>query len=248
MVPTLSLDGAVAVVTGAARGIGRAIAQGLLAAGARVAAVDVDREGAAATLGDGDGLAIAADVTDPSACEQAVAEARAGLGPVKILVNNAGVVARMPFGAEGYAEAWDRVFAVNVAGVRNMTMAALGDLRATGGRVVNLASVVSFVSTPNVSAYVASKGAVAQLTKALASELAADGIRVNAIAPGVIATPMTEPTVNDPDVIARFAAHTPMRRVGRPEELVGPVLFLVSDHASYVTGAILPVDGGYLTN
>ena len=111
---------------------------------------------------------------------------------------------------------------------------------------MNVGSIMSVISASGVSAYSSSKGAVAQLTKALANELAPRGIRVNAILPGVIETPMTEVTRNNPDAIAKFITHTPMGRVGRPDELIGPVLFLTSDAASYVTGALLPVDGGYL--
>jgi NAD(P)-dependent dehydrogenase (short-subunit alcohol dehydrogenase family) len=106
---------------------------------------------------------------------------------------------------------------------------------------------MSVTAGPGLAAYAASKGAVLQLTRAMAHDLAPFGIRVNAIAPGVIETPMTEATRANPDAIGRFMAHTPMRRVGRPEELAGPVLFLASDAASYVTGALLPVDGGYLS-
>jgi len=112
---------------------------------------------------------------------------------------------------------------------------------------VNLASIMSLVAGPGLTAYAASKGAVAQFTKALAQDMAPHGVRVNAILPGVIETPMTEVTRQTPEAIGRFMAHTPMRRVGQPEELVGPVVFLASKAASYVTGALLPVDGGYLT-
>ena len=135
---------------------------------------------------------------------------------------------------------------VNLGGVKTMVRALLPQLRKTRGRIVNLGSIMSISAGPGLGAYAASKGAVLQLTKALAHDLAPDGIRVNAIAPGVIATPMTTVTRENPQAIGRFMAHTPLGRVGEPEELVGPVLFLASDMSSYVTGALLPVDGGYL--
>jgi NAD(P)-dependent dehydrogenase (short-subunit alcohol dehydrogenase family) len=124
--------------------------------------------------------------------------------------------------------------------------AFMDQLKATKGRIVNLGSIMSLSAGPGLAAYAASKGAVLQLTKALAHDFAPFGVRVNAIAPGVIETPMTEATRSNPDAIGRFMAHTPLKRPGQPDELVGPVLFLASHSSSYVTGVILPVDGGYL--
>ena len=244
------LAGDVALVTGAAQGIGAAAAAALAAAGAKVAACDIDEEGLARTLAaiEGAGATVwgaRADVTDAAACRAFAAEARAALGPVSILVNNAGALSRDALDAPGYASAWDRIFRVNVDGARNMTLACLDDLRARDGRVINLASILSRSGGARASAYAASKGAVAQFTRALAVELAPDGVRVNAIAPGVIATPMTESTRADPGALGRFMARTPMARVGEPEEAAAAVVFLVSPLASYITGAVLPVDGGY---
>ncbi len=171
----------------------------------------------------------------------------ASFGPASILGNNAGVIRRTEIEGANYESDWDATFAVNVTGPRNMVRAFLPDLKTTSGCVVNLASIMSLVAGPGLTAYAASKGAVAQFTKALAQDMAPHGVRVNAILPGVIETPMTEVTRQTPEAIGRFMAHTPMRRVGQPEELVGPVVFLASKAASYVTGALLPVDGGYLT-
>ncbi|MFN3643059.1 MAG: SDR family NAD(P)-dependent oxidoreductase [Gemmobacter sp.] len=246
------IAGRVAVVTGAAQGNGRAIAMGLAAAGARVAVGDVNADGAenvAAAIRAAGGTAMAArlDVTEATAAAAFAADVGARLGPVDILVNNAGIIRRATVDAPGFLEDWTAVLAVNATGTAVVTRAFLAQLRATRGRVVNLASIMSAATGPGLSAYAASKGAVLQLTRALAHELAADGIRVNAIAPGVMDTPMTEETRADPDALGRFMAHTPMRRTGRPEELVGPVLFLASTMSSYVTGVLLPVDGGYLT-
>ncbi len=136
--------------------------------------------------------------------------------------------------------------AVNATGQINVVMALLDQIKESKGRIINLGSIMSVAANPGLVAYAASKGAVLQMTKALAHDLAEYGVRVNAIAPGVIETPMTVATRENPEAIGRFMAHTPLKRPGKPEELVGPVLFLASDASSYVTGALLPVDGGYL--
>ena len=244
-------DTTVAVITGAGQGNGAAIAHGLAAAGARVALADINAAAVRAVADEivaqgGTALAEEVDVTDPGAVTAFAATVRRALGPASVLVNNAGVIRRLPIDDPGYETAWSAVFSINVDGSRNMLRAVLDQLTETRGSVINLGSVMSLTGGPGLSAYAASKGAVAQFTKALAHDLSPRGVRVNAILPGVIETPMTETTRADPDAIARFMAHTPMGRVGRPEELVGPVLFLASEAASYVTGALIPVDGGYL--
>lgn len=246
------LQGEVAVVTGAGQGNGAAIALGLAKAGARVALADINGETVAKvreTIAEAGGEAIAAqlDVTDEKGARAFRDAVNTSFGPASILVNNAGVIRRTEIEGTNYESDWDATFAVNVTGPRNMVRAFLPDLKTTAGCVVNLASIMSLVAGPGLTAYAASKGAVAQFTKALAQDMAPHGVRVNAILPGVIETPMTEVTRQTPDAIGRFMAHTPMRRVGQPEELVGPVVFLASKAASYVTGALLPVDGGYLT-
>lgn len=251
-VPGTLLTEEVAIVTGAAQGNGRAIALGLARAGARVAIGDINEEGLAAVrteiLENGQSACFAhvLDVTDKTGCADFVMAAAAALGPPSILVNNAGVIARSPLEDADFDAQWDRIFDVNVSGTRNMTAACLSALKETKGRIVNLGSILSFRAGPTTSAYAASKGAIAQITRSHAVELAPYGIRVNALAPGVIATPMTEVTRTNPQAIAPFLAHTPMNRVGEAEELIGPVLFLASHLSSYVTGVILPVDGGYL--
>lgn len=243
----------VAVVTGAAQGNGRSIALGLADAGARVICCDVQAGKLQALVQEideagGEGLAIELDVTCSAGCLRAAAQVERELGPAAILVNNAGIIRRTPPDAETFAADWDQVMAVNATGAMQVTRAFLPQLRATKGRIVNLASIMSVVAGPAIAAYAASKGAVLQMTKALAHDLAIDGIRVNAIAPGVIETPMTEVTRRNPEAIGRFMSHTPLKRPGKPEELVGPVLFLASTASSYVTGALLPVDGGYLAS
>jgi len=247
------LNGDVAVITGAAQGNGAAIARGLAAAGAAVLLCDMNETGAKAEAdrikaegGRAEGLAL--DVTDRAACASFADRAKEVFGNVSILVNNAGITRRTAPHEADFLNHLDAQIAVNLNGTANMVVALLSQLKASGGRVVNIGSIASFVAYRNSASYAASKGGVLQLTKALACDLASEGVRVNGIAPGVIATPMTEGTRANPEAMERFMAHTPMGRVGQPEELVGPVLFLASRLSSYVTGTMLPVDGGYLAN
>jgi NAD(P)-dependent dehydrogenase (short-subunit alcohol dehydrogenase family) len=245
------IKGAVAVVTGAAQGNGRAIAEGLARQGARVALCDLQpalvEDVAASLRAEGhEARAYAANVAEPQAIVALSAKILADFGPTEILINNAGIIRRTPVGSESFEADWAQVVAINATGPMLMVRAFLPQLRQTKGRIVNLGSIMSVLGGPGLVAYAASKGAILQMTRALAHDLSPDGIRVNAIAPGVIETPMTVATRNDPEAIGRFMAHTPMRRPGQPEELIGPVLFLASHMSTYVTGALLPVDGGYL--
>lgn len=239
------------VVTGAARGNGAAIAKGFAQAGAHVVCCDVLEDDLRETVhqiqaSGGHAHAQLIDVSNAAECRN-VADFTAGLKlPLAALINNAGIIRRIPVGEEGFEAAFQAQLSINVAGSMNMVAALLESLKAAQGAIVNLASIMSFSAGPGLAGYAASKGAVGQLTKALAHDLAPFGVRVNAIAPGVISTPMTQATRDNPEALARFMAHTPLKRPGEPEELVGPVMFLASDAASYVTGAILPVDGGYL--
>ena len=246
-----TLTGRLALVTGGGHGNGAAIARGLAAAGAEVIVTDIDKE-AARTIADlivadgGKARGFALDVTDEGS-PRSRRTCRWLVGPIRILVNNAGILPRGNLCApDGPRERWDRTMAVNVQGAFNVTMAFVEQLKLTRGTIVNIASINSCRGAGGSGAYPVSKGALAQFTRALASELAPDGGRVNALAPGLIATAMTEPTRADPKRLEAFLAHVPMKRVGEPEELAGPVVFLCSDAASYITGAILPVDGVYL--
>jgi NAD(P)-dependent dehydrogenase (short-subunit alcohol dehydrogenase family) len=245
------LAGKRALVTGAGRGNGRAIALGLAAHGADIVASDIDLAGAERTAADlrGSGssaFAFRLDVTDAAACHALAQTVARDIGEVSILINNAGIIIREGLDSPRAAENWRRVLDVNLTGVFNVTHAFLPMLRKTRGTIVNLGSIASFVGVGDTLGYAPSKGGVKLLTQALARDLARDGIRVNAIAPGVIETAMTEATRNDPARLAGFMGRTPLGRVGQPEELVGPVVFLVSDMASYVSGVTLPVDGGFL--
>jgi NAD(P)-dependent dehydrogenase (short-subunit alcohol dehydrogenase family) len=245
------LAGKRALVTGAGQGNGRAIALGLAAHGADIVAADIDLAGAERTAADlrgsgGNAFAFRLDVTDPAACRALAQTIARDIGEISILINNAGIIIREGLDSPRAAENWRRVLDVNLTGVFNVTHAFLPALRKTRGAIVNLGSIASFVGVGDTLGYAPSKGGVKLLTQALARDLARDGIRVNAIAPGVIETAMTEVTRNDPARLAGFIGRTPLGRVGQPEELVGPVVFLVSEMASYVSGVTLPVDGGFL--
>jgi len=245
------LDGRLALVTGAGQGNGRAIALGLAAHGADVVATDIDAamaaETAAAVIATGRrGWPFTLDVTDADACAALAGTVGAEIGAVAILVNNAGIIIRETIDSARAHDNWRRVLDVNLNGVFNVTHAFLPALRQTRGSIVNIGSIASFVGVADTLGYSPSKGGVKLLTQSLARELARDGIRVNAIAPGVIETAMTKATREDPARLAGFVGRTPLGRVGQPDELVGPVVFLASDMASYVSGVTLPVDGGFL--
>jgi NAD(P)-dependent dehydrogenase (short-subunit alcohol dehydrogenase family) len=247
----LDFSGRLVLVTGAGLGNGAALARGFAQAGAQVVLVDrkiAEARAVAAQIREADGQASVyeADVADADACRRLADAVQAEAGDVSVLVNNAGILIRGSLADADPLASWRSTLRVNLDGPFHMTLAFLDALKRSKGCILNVASIQSFVATPNSVPYTASKGGVRQLTLALATELAPHGVRVNAIAPGFIATPMTEATRADPAKMAGLLSHIPMKRYAEPEELVGPALFLCSDHASYVTGAILPVDGGYL--
>jgi NAD(P)-dependent dehydrogenase (short-subunit alcohol dehydrogenase family) len=192
------------------------------------------------------------DVGDRNACRIIAAGVASRLGPASILVNNAGINRRTAFAgdADAVVKDWQEIMAVNLNGVFNVTHAFLGALRANKGRIINIASIQSFmhVRTPNSPAYTTSKHGVLGFTRALAAELGKDGVRVNAIGPGLIETPLNEKVrQTSPDLVKIFLDHTPLGRAGKPEDIVGPALFLASDLSAYVTGTIVMADGGYRT-
>lgn len=240
-----------AVVTGAGRGIGAAIARRLARAGARVLVADVRHDLAsdcAKGIRDSGSTAWAAvlDVTAPETCAELAEAVRHDHGPLSILVNNAGVSGELPIDHPGVQALWDRTMAVNLDGVFHVTRAFHPDLRAAQGSIVNLASMASFHAVTRSFSYMASKGGVKMLTQVLAKELAGDGIRVNAVAPGLIDTPLLEQRKQDVAWMDGFRSRTPLQRLGGPDEVADAVLFLASPMAAYITGAILPVDGGFL--
>ena len=245
------LQGRLALVTGAAAGIGRAIALRFARAGARIALVDLRAEDCAATAREitetgGSAWAFALDITDVDACAALAERVGRDIGPVDTLVNNAGILIREGIDTPDVHRKIRKVFDVNVMGGFNVLHAFLPALRQTRGCVINIASGAAFIAQAGCIGYSGSKGAVKMLTQTMAVDLAPDGIRVNAIAPGVIATPMTDATRADPARLAGFLRRTPLGRVGQPEEIAEPALFLASAMASYVTGVTLPVDGGVL--
>lgn len=244
----------VAVVTGAGRGNGRAIAISLARAGAAVCVADIeqgncDRTAEEIIAAGGRALAVKWDVSSASDAAKSADLIRRKLGAVDILVNNAGIEGGGPIGAPDYLESWRRVLGVNLDGAMLVTHTLAEDLRKSAGCIVNVASMMAMVAyQPGASAYCAAKGALVQWTRSLAIEMAPEGVRVNAVAPGFFETAMTEGTRADPVRLAYFESRTPMKRMGQPEELANAVLFLVSPLASYVTGVVLPVDGGLLAN
>jgi NAD(P)-dependent dehydrogenase (short-subunit alcohol dehydrogenase family) len=228
-----------ALITGGTTGIGFGIAAAMLDAGYEVTVTGLTDEQVAQVPQRQHLSAVKLDVTS-AASVAAVVEP---FDELSALINCAGVIFRNR--AEYDIEIFQKVIDVNLTGTMRMCVAARGKLAAAGGSIVNTASMLSYFGGPAVPAYTASKGGVAQLTKALAVAWAAEGIRVNAIAPGWIATEMTRGLVEDEDRSATIVDRTPMQRWGEPNDLGGAVVFLCSAAARFITGAILPVDGGY---
>ena len=231
------------LVSGGSSGIGAAIARAFAAQGCHVVATGVSEAEVTAARRQAGQAGIdqrVLDVRDGAAVTALVA----GLNRLDVLVNCAGAIRRA--GAEHDPEVFAEILDVNLSGTMRLCAAARSKLAAQRGCIINTASMLSFFGGGLVPGYSASKGGVAQLTKSLAIAYAAEGIRVNAVAPGWIATPLTQPLHSDPARSDPIVARTPLGRWGTPEDVAGPVLFLASPAAQFVTGVILPVDGGYL--
>jgi 2-deoxy-D-gluconate 3-dehydrogenase len=242
------LDNKVALVTGSASGLGAAIATALAQAGASVACHGNRRPAAetAAAIGPG-AAAFRADLSATTGAEDLFTQVKEKFGRVDILVNNAGTIIRHP--AEEFPlEDWQQVLQVNLTSVFQLSQLAARDMiaRNAPGKIVNIASLLSFQGGIRVPAYAASKGGVAQLTKALANEWAAKGIQVNAIAPGYFATTNTEALQADETRNRQILERIPANRWGQPQDLAGAALFLSSPASDYVTGTVLTVDGGWM--
>lgn len=245
------LQGRLALITGAGQGNGRALAIGLSQAGARVIATDIN----AATVEEtaklvraqgGEAWPFALDVTSSQTCEALAACAAREIGDVDLLVNNAGIIIRENMSSPNAASTWQKTLDVNLNGTFNVTLAWLPAIKKTKGSIVNVASIAAYAGQGASLGYSPSKGAIKMFTQSLAQELAPLGVRVNALAPGVIETPMTAATRENPQRLQSFMTRIPIGRLGKPEDLVGPVIFLASDMSRYVTGITLAVDGGFL--
>ncbi|WPQ32500.1 SDR family NAD(P)-dependent oxidoreductase [Achromobacter xylosoxidans] len=248
---TLMMQDKRVLVTGAGRGLGATIAQGFAREGASVIVADLDpalARASAQAIAAAGGRAIdaALDVTDAEAVRAFAAECEARHGAIDVLVNNAGISARAPFDDPQTPQIWERVMNVNLQGTFNVTHAFVEQLKARRGAIVNLCSIVAYGCGISTAGYVVSKGGVRSFTEVLARDLAPHEVRVNAVAPGLMETEMTAGQRAQAHGTDWYMRRAPMARAGRADEIVGPVLFLASDMASYVNGVVLPVDGGYL--
>ncbi|MEI2297205.1 2-dehydro-3-deoxy-D-gluconate 5-dehydrogenase KduD [Ensifer sp. MJa1] len=244
------LTGKTALVTGARTGLGQGMALALAQAGANIAAIGSSPMPETAALVEEVGGRFhqhTVDLSRPFNANTLIAEAAAALGGIDILVNNAGIIRRADL-FDYSEEDWDSVLDVNLKAAFLLSQAAAKHMVSTGraGRIINVASMLTFQGGIRVPAYAASKHGIAGLTKAMANELAPRGITVNAIAPGYMATDNTEALRNDPDRNAQISARIPMGRWGTPDDLATAVLFFASPASGYVTGTVLPVDGGWL--
>lgn len=246
-----SLENKVAIVTGAGRGLGAAMAKGLSEAGASVLVADIDLQTATLTAelinqAGGKALPISVDVGNADDVKAMVDACVNHFGTVDILVNNAGINRRNPC-TEMSEEDWDAVIRVNLKGTF-LCAREVGKVMVAkkSGKVINIASLLATVAQPNRGPYASSKGAVAQFTKVLALEWAPYNINVNAIAPGYTATELNTKLMEDKKVYDEITARIPMGRWAEPEEIIGALIYLASDASSYVTGQLINIDGGYL--
>lgn len=239
-------EGKTAVITGAASGMGRAAVRRFADEGARVVALDIDEDGLRQTLSTIDpdqALSHTCDITDETAVKQAVEAAVERFGGIHILINNAGIATQGDVETTDFAT-FRKVLAVNVEGYFLMAKYAMPHLLKSGGSIVMTSSVSGLGADWNMVAYDASKGAVSNMVRAMALDYGPRGVRVNAIAPTATETPLAEGTTSDPKIAAAFMERLAIQRFGTPEDMAAAMAFLASEDASYITGVILPVDGG----
>jgi NAD(P)-dependent dehydrogenase (short-subunit alcohol dehydrogenase family) len=248
----IDLNGKVALVTGASSGIGRSVALAYARYGAEVVVSDVSIAGGEQTVeqirtGGGEALFVETDVSDPVACAELVSQTMAVYGRLDMACNNAGIGGESAPTADYTIEGWQRVMAINLSGVFYCLKYEIpAMLKGDGGAIVNMASILGQVSFASSPAYVAAKHGVVGLTKNAAVEYATQGVRVNAVGPAFIRTPMISALEEEKAVYDMLVSLHPMGRLGEPEEVAELVIWLSSDKASFVTGAYYPVDGGYL--
>lgn len=240
----MELDDDVVIVTGGSTGIGRAAVERLIDEGAEVAIFDINDEEGEETAKELDCSYYHCDVSDPDEVKEQVDTVVDDLGRLDCIVNNAGI-GRATKLEDLEDEEWDQVMSVNLDGVMHGSRAALPHLKETGGSIINIASIYGLVAGPGSTAYAASKGGVVNFTRTVATDYAAEGVRCNAVCPGFVRTPMTDDFLEDDEFYNFVRTETPMARVAEPHEIASVIAFLASDDASYITGAAVPVDGGW---
>ncbi|MCJ7429438.1 MAG: SDR family oxidoreductase [Candidatus Nanohaloarchaeota archaeon QJJ-5] len=238
------LEDKTAIITGASTGIGKAIAERYVAEGANVVIADINDENGKQTAEELDCTYMHCDVSAYEEVESVVEQTVDEYGSLDVIVNNAGIGADNDL-ANMDDEEWSQVMAINLTGVKNGAKAALPHLEETEGTIINIASIYGLVAGPSATAYATAKGGVVNFTRSVAVDYADQQVRCNAICPGFVETPMTEAMLEDESFYHFVQDETPMDRVAQPEEIAGLAAFLASDDASYITGAAIPVDGGW---